>query len=158
MKKIIIWLFLLSSICWAKPAFLTWYDLMEYDLETNTLSTNLNKSLQKPIKVVGFIVPLLDDLNFDKISEFYLVPDPMMCIHIPPPPPNQLIHVKMKKPIPLDIDFEGVWIEGKLEPIKNPIDEQPGYTLIGTKAWACDDYPFDELLDPLSELIDFDSY
>ena len=153
-----IFITLLSILCWASltlaAPLASWYDLMEYDYETNTLSLPLQTLLQKPVKVVGFIVPLIDEINFDSITEFYLVPDPMMCIHVPPPPPNQMLHVKMAKPIPLDIDFEGVWIEGFLKPIKNANDEEPGYILEGSKAWACNDYPFDEFLEPI-DILDY---
>ena len=131
----------------------SWYDLIEYDIENYTLSTALKDKISSEIKVVGFIVPLTDEVSFDKISEFYLVPDPMMCIHVPPPPPNQMIYVKMNKPIDINIDFEGVYITGKITPIKGPLEYgEAGFKLIGTSAKACDDYPYDEFLDPLLEL------
>lgn len=128
----------------------SWYDLMDYDTDTGKISNTLTSYLTKRIKVVGFIVPLIDNLEFDTITEFYLVPDPMMCIHVPAPPPNQMIHIKMEKPIPLNIDFEGVWITGKLIKNDSPIEYgKPGFTLMGTFAEECKDYPYDEFLDPL---------
>ena len=30
-----------------------------------------------------------------KNQEFLLIPNPMSCMHVPPPPPNQMILVKM---------------------------------------------------------------
>lgn len=45
------------------------------------------------INIPGFIVPLdFDDKQ--QVTEFLLVPFFGACIHLPPPPPNQIIHVK----------------------------------------------------------------
>jgi len=132
---------------------LSWYDLIEYDTDTNKISAELKQKITKKVKVVGFIVPLTDENSFDKVQEFFLVPDPMMCIHVPAPPPNQMIYVKMNKPIDLNIDFEGVYIIGEIKAKKGPINYgDAGFELLGTKAIECEDYPFDEFLDPLLEL------
>lgn len=151
--KIAILFFLLYSVQIFSTELTSWYDLIEYDTDTKVLSTHLKEKISKEVKVVGFIVPLTDDLEFDKIKEFYLVPDPMMCIHVPPPPPNQMIYVKMNKAIDLNIDFEGVYITGQLKALDKEFEYgDPGFELQGTHAVACDDYPFDEFLDPLLEL------
>lgn len=45
------------------------------------------------VNIPGFVVPL----DFDEqqqVTEFLLVPFFGACIHLPPPPPNQIIHVK----------------------------------------------------------------
>ncbi len=132
---------------------ISWYDLMDYNSDTGKLNHQLNNKLAAPIKLVGFIVPLMDDTNFEMVKEFYLVPDPMMCIHVPPPPPNQMVHVIMEKPVPLDSDLEGIWIYGTLETIPHPIEfGDPGFRLKGKKGVPCDDYPYDEFIDPLSVL------
>ena len=145
--------FFFMTISLSAQDLVSWYDLIEYDVDTYTLSNELKQKISKKIKVVGFIVPLTDEVGFDKISEFYLVPDPMMCIHVPPPPPNQMLYVKMNYPINLNIDFEGVYITGEIKPIKGPLEYgDAGFELIGSKAKACDDYPYDEFLDPLLEL------
>lgn len=43
------------------------------------------------IEIPGFVVPL--DVNWENVSEFLLVPYFGACIHVPPPPSNQVIHV-----------------------------------------------------------------
>lgn len=45
----------------------------------------------KPAKLAGFVVPL--DSTQDGIREFLLVPYFGACIHTPPPPANQIVHV-----------------------------------------------------------------
>ena len=45
----------------------------------------------KKIEIAGFVVPL--DMERDNIKEFLLVPYFGACIHVPPPPSNQVIHI-----------------------------------------------------------------
>lgn len=51
----------------------------------------------KKISIMGFLVPL--DVADGNIKEFLLVPFFGACIHVPPPPANQLIHVLVDKPL-----------------------------------------------------------
>lgn len=44
-------------------------------------------------RIPGFVVPLKTTQDME-ILEFFLVPYYGACIHVPPPPPNQIIHVK----------------------------------------------------------------
>jgi len=74
----------------------------------------VNKALNnQQVKIPGFIVPL--DLDADsKVVEFFLVPYYGACIHVPPPPPNQIVYVTMQKGIALESLYEAYWITGKL--------------------------------------------
>lgn len=45
------------------------------------------------IRISGFIVPLNLTAD-DRVDEFLLVPYFGACVHVPPPPPNQVIHVR----------------------------------------------------------------
>ncbi|MGJ7501880.1 DUF3299 domain-containing protein [Variovorax sp. ZT5P49] len=45
----------------------------------------------KPAKLAGFVVPL--ESTQDGLREFLLVPYFGACIHTPPPPANQIVHV-----------------------------------------------------------------
>ena len=66
----------------------------------------------KDVKIPGFVVPLEgDDKN---LTEFLLVPYFGACIHVPPPPSNQIVHVKFEKGVPVDDLYDAVWISGKL--------------------------------------------
>jgi len=78
------------------------------------LDFSVNMDLEgKEIRIPGFVVPLeLDDEG--NVTEFFLVPYFGACIHVPPPPPNQMVHVIMKQGIKLDSMYSAYWITGKL--------------------------------------------
>jgi len=66
------------------------------------------------IGIPGFIVPL----EFDDeliVTEFFLVPFFGACIHVPPPPPNQIIHVKYAQGLELKTLYDPFWIYGILK-------------------------------------------
>ena len=66
------------------------------------------------LKIPGFIVPL--DVGKDGlVTEFFLVPYFGACIHVPPPPPNQIVYVRMNKGIALDSIYEAYWITGRMK-------------------------------------------
>jgi len=66
------------------------------------------------VKIPGFIVPVEMDKQ-SRITEFFLVPYFGACIHVPPPPPNQIVYVKANKPLEMDIMYEPVWVTGLLK-------------------------------------------
>jgi uncharacterized protein len=65
------------------------------------------------VKLPGFIVPLeLDDNG--KVTEFFLVPYFGACIHVPPPPPNQMVYVTLKQGMQLDSMYAAFWVTGRM--------------------------------------------
>ena len=48
------------------------------------------------------------------IREFLLVPYFGACVHMPPPPANQLIHVIPDQPIAAGLNMSPVWVNGVL--------------------------------------------
>lgn len=65
----------------------------------------------KRVKLPGFVVPLEGDGQ--KLSEFLLVPYYGACIHVPPPPPNQTVYVKVPKgDARIRRAFDTVWVSG----------------------------------------------
>jgi uncharacterized protein len=68
----------------------------------------------KVVKIPGFIVPL-DVAKDGTVSEFFLVPYFGACIHVPPPPPNQIVYVTSQKGIALDSIYEAYWITGTMK-------------------------------------------
>lgn len=87
-----------------------WRDLGELDYITGEASSRLKTFDQKSVKVPGFMVPLED--NMRSVTEFLLVPTPQACIHVPPPPPNQMILVRMKKGSHAAVAFGPIWVYG----------------------------------------------
>ncbi|NQZ02230.1 MAG: DUF3299 domain-containing protein [Bdellovibrionales bacterium] len=62
------------------------------------------------VKVPGYIVPLSDD--YSSLQEFVLVPDAQACIHVPPPPPNLIVTVKLREAIPSEVVSNPAWVTG----------------------------------------------
>jgi len=93
------------------------------------MTFNVNKELDGAnVKLPGFIVPL--DVGKDgMVSEFFLVPYFGACIHVPPPPPNQIVYVKMQQGIALDSIYEAYWVTGKMQ-VQNKT------TRLGASAYA----------------------
>lgn len=93
---------------------LTWEQLRGLDYTTGKLPADLKKFDGAVVRVPGFVIPLEDSDR--AVSEFLLVPFPMACIHVPAPPPNQIVHVKMDKGKKIPFDFyEPVWTQGRLK-------------------------------------------
>lgn len=73
-----------------------------------------NRSLDgKRIRLPGFVVPL--DAQRGQMKEFLLVPYFGACIHVPPPPANQIIHSVAVKPLKEMPMMQAVWVSGTLE-------------------------------------------
>ncbi len=85
------------------------------------------------VRIAGYIVPVEVDSD-NQMSEFFIVPYFGACIHVPPPPPNQIILARLAKPIPVTEIYDAYWIEGTLnvETIKNDIAAS-AYTLSARK-------------------------
>jgi hypothetical protein len=70
------------------------------------------------IKIPGFIAPL-DWENDTELKEFLLVPYFGACIHLPPPPANQIIYVKMEKSLKGVRSMDAIWAYGTIFLEKN---------------------------------------
>lgn len=65
------------------------------------------------IKMPGFVVPL--EMDAEQVDEFLLVPYYGACIHVPPPPANQTVHVIVAEKGSYHGEvFDTVWITGRL--------------------------------------------
>jgi hypothetical protein len=99
------------------------------------MNWEVNESLDgQPVRLPGFIVPLeLDDEG--RVTEFFLVPYFGACIHVPPPPPNQMVYVVMDRGISLDSMYSAYWISGTMATQKRDTSlGAAAYTLAGTLA------------------------
>ena len=74
------------------------------------------------IRIPGYVVPLEE--TKDGLKEFLLVPYFGACIHSPPPPANQIIHV-LPQSLPKGIrSMDPVWISGTL--VRGKVDSYMG--------------------------------
>jgi uncharacterized protein len=65
------------------------------------------------LRIPGFIVPLNLD-SAGRVVEFFLVPYYGACIHVPPPPPNQIVYVHAAKPFLVKDGTNAYWITGEM--------------------------------------------
>lgn len=94
-----------------KASEIDWNTLRELDLASGKASTNLQALNGKMVRIPGFMVPLEDDQSV--VTEFLLVPSPSACIHVPPPPANQMVHVRMSGQ-KTKISYGPIWLQGRL--------------------------------------------
>jgi hypothetical protein len=66
----------------------------------------------KRVHIGGYIVPL--DFDATRVTDFLLVPFVGACIHVPPPPANQIIYVKVAQGFDVQGTFDPVWVTGTL--------------------------------------------
>lgn len=78
------------------------------------------------VRIPGFVVPLED--SKDGLKEFLLVPYFGACVHSPPPPANQIIHVLPNTPVKGVRSMDAVWITGTLS-----VAQTDSY--MGTSGW-----------------------
>lgn len=75
----------------------------------------------KRVSIPGFMVPLEDDAQ--EVTEFLLVPYAGACIHVPPPPPNQMVYVQLTHGGKAKMSFtEPIVVTGtlKISNVKSP--------------------------------------
>jgi hypothetical protein len=71
----------------------TWRTLGRLDALTGYAPPEVSALGGRRVRIAGFVVPLDDYAS--EVKDFLLVPYFGACIHMPPPPPNQMIYVRM---------------------------------------------------------------
>lgn len=64
------------------------------------------------VELYGFVIPAPPD--DDGIASAYLVPERGMCSHMPPPPPNQMVRLRLPNDWQPQVIFEPVRLTGEL--------------------------------------------
>jgi len=99
----------------------------------------------KYIRVIGFMVPLeVDYGEAETVNEFVLVPSPGMCMHVPPPPPNQLILIKLSKPEIIRMMYQPIGVIGKIS-INPPKEDTFGSVYLIANPTSIEDVVWDDL-------------
>ena len=68
--------------------------------------------LDQSVRIPGYLLPL--EINDQKAVEFLLVPTVGACIHTPPPPANQMVHVRYPGGFAIEGLYTPIWVNGKL--------------------------------------------
>jgi hypothetical protein len=85
------------------------------------------------VSIPGYALPIVYDLS--EVKEFLLVPYMGACIHVPAPPSNQVVHVKLQVPIALASFIGPLQVRGKMSIIESTNDfASSGYLLSSATA------------------------
>jgi hypothetical protein len=90
-------------------------DIKELLAKRKQIRTSVVEKLNdQTVRIPGYLLPI--EVSKGKVTEFLLVPYVGACIHVPPPPPNQIIHVNytQKEGYKSSKLFEPVWVNGKI--------------------------------------------
>lgn len=68
--------------------------------------------LGQSIRLGGYVLPL--EMEGENAIEFLLVPTVGACIHVPPPPANQMVHVSYPSGFAVTGLYDPVWITGEI--------------------------------------------
>lgn len=111
---------------------LDWRGLSDLDYVTGEAPPKLKAMDQKNVKIPGFMVPLEDSQK--RVAEFLLVPSPQACIHVPAPPPNQMVHVVMEEGTETPVAYGPIWVYGQLRlQSKRSMYGESSFTLKGVR-------------------------
>ncbi|WP_349972342.1 DUF3299 domain-containing protein [Pseudomonas caspiana] len=143
-RLLLLLLFSVSSPLWAvEPKVLTWEEMIPPDApkiapitapihDLSKLSDALSvesapaahqqaphapvvKALDgQNVRLPGYIVPL-EVSEEGRVIEFLLVPYFGACIHVPPPPSNQIVHVTSELGVKVEELYQPYWIEGPMQ-------------------------------------------
>lgn len=103
----------------------------DFEYQQAMFSTNTVDSLNgRDIAVGGFVVPLDYYPNKD-IKDMFVVPYFGACLHFPPPPPNQMMYVRLQ-PGFSDIDLEQAYL------LKGKLSIELYEDIMGTSAYSLD--------------------
>ena len=109
----------------------------EIERRNKTMNTRINNEL---VRIPGFALPL--EHQGTSVRELLLVPYVGACIHVPPPPENQTVYVKLNNAHVFNDLYEPVWITGRISIrstkqrlylVDGSADVDTGYTLEGIK-------------------------
>lgn len=108
-----------------------------YLAEIERRDATLNEALDgASVRLPGYLLPL--EFDGTAVSEFLLVPYVGACIHAPPPPPNQIVHVTLDGSYSVSELYDAVWVTGRMRAehssralsyVDGQADVAVGYTL-----------------------------
>lgn len=85
------------------------YDELMQSLASAPVVDTMNGRM---VSIPGFVVPL--EGEGDQVDRFFLVPYFGACIHVPPPPSNQIVDVHYEPGTRVDSLYDAVLVSGRL--------------------------------------------
>lgn len=111
-------------------ATLSWGDLMRHgERKPGDAPSIVGRMDGKTVRMAGYMVPL--DGAAYRTTEFLLVPYYGACIHVPPPPSNQILHARSTVPEGFALELQRpVWVQGvfSLQP-KQSVYGEAGFSM-----------------------------
>lgn len=125
------WLFISPSILLASPTEIRWSTLqLLTEKKEDKIPEDLQKIIGPKVTLNGFMLPL--EFSSREISEFLFMPYVPSCVHVPPPPPSQIIHVVMKENVKAKSSFFPNKVIGVLSLEENK-DFESSYKMVAEK-------------------------
>lgn len=141
MKKMFTFFLLITLTTNVLAAEVSWEILKTLDFDTKTkkhiIKPELKKFLDKEVSIKGFMMPL--DYEAKEVVEFLFMPYVPACMHVPPPPANQLVLVKMKKGSKIKPSFYPIELTGKLV-VEANADLESSFKIEGSKIKELKDF------------------
>lgn len=123
-----------------KPSIMIWKTLTQMEPAKKTIPKDVSSLLNSTQTIAGFVIPN-DAVSMDELKEFLLTPVSGGCIHVPPPPPNYVIHVKMAPGKNIKVPYGPIEVTGKLVLPKNAKDRKMfSYEMTGESAQDLQNY------------------
>jgi len=85
---------------------------------------------RRRVRLPGYLVPI--DLEGERVRSFLMVPYFGACIHVPPPPPNQVVFVELEDAVSLADPYGAHWVTGELRTSNSSTDlAEAAYSMRG---------------------------
>jgi hypothetical protein len=97
-----------------------WDDIAKFEPKDKKPPKEVEEILGKEVEIAGFII--LNEGDGDDLKEFLITPISGGCIHVPPPPPNYIIHVTMPPKVTTKFVYGPILVNGILRLPKDPAD------------------------------------
>jgi len=86
----------------------------------------------REVMLPGYIVPL-GISERGEVNEFLLVPYFGACIHVPPPPSNQIVYVTSERGVKLEALYQPFWVTGPMQVEQTESDlANAGYRIVAS--------------------------
>jgi hypothetical protein len=87
-------------------------DMRSMQVQGSAVRTELDG---RKIRIAGYVTPVgFDDT---RVTDFLLVPFLGACIHVPPPPANQIVYVGAVDGLSIENMYEPIWVTGTLRAV-----------------------------------------